>query len=80
MSYSLVFISIAIIYLNQTTKTMIHIFFGFFPAFCKKSCLNGGRCIEPGKCRCPLSYFGQRCENGERFLFSGGGRVRRLIR
>lgn len=50
---------------------------GFFAALCKRNCLNGGRCIAPGKCRCPLSYFGQRCESGERFIFSemeaGGG-------
>ncbi|CAH0560230.1 unnamed protein product [Brassicogethes aeneus] len=31
-------------------------------AVCNQTCLNGGICSSPGKCRCPNGYMGSSCE------------------
>ncbi|XP_049825939.1 protein kinase C-binding protein NELL2-like isoform X2 [Aethina tumida] len=31
-------------------------------AVCNQTCLNGGICTSPGKCRCPNGYTGKSCE------------------
>ena len=37
----------------------------FFIARCNVRCLNGGKCIPPGKCRCLPGYGGPTCEQGK---------------
>ncbi|XP_033102325.1 SCO-spondin-like [Anneissia japonica] len=32
-------------------------------AICEPECLNGGKCIEPGTCSCPVEYEGARCQD-----------------
>lgn len=29
---------------------------------CSPACLNGGECIAPNKCQCPLNFTGHRCQ------------------
>lgn len=38
----------------------------YFVAICGQGqgCLNGGRCIEPGRCACLFGYIGDMCEAG----------------
>ena len=34
----------------------------FITAFCHPECLNGGSCIAPFKCACPLGVSGMHCQ------------------
>lgn len=34
------------------------------PAVCRPPCLNGGSCVEPGRCRCPAGWQGAACQTG----------------
>lgn len=31
-------------------------------ARCAPPCTNGGKCVEPGQCRCPEDFTGDACE------------------
>lgn len=33
-----------------------------FPAICGGGCLNGGACMAPDRCACPVGFAGSRCE------------------
>ena len=33
-----------------------------------QGCLNGGRCIEPGRCACLFGYTGDMCEAGNIYV------------
>lgn len=33
-------------------------------AVCDPPCQNGGDCLAPGHCSCPISWGGDRCETG----------------
>lgn len=39
-------------------------------AVCSQSCLNGGKCISPNKCRCRPSFSGPRCEERKKSHWS----------
>ena len=40
-------------------------------AICGPGCLNGGRCITPGRCACVYGFTGMRCERGKTYYKYG---------
>ena len=40
-------------------------------AICGPGCLNGGRCITPGRCACVYGFTGMRCERGKKYYKYG---------
>ena len=45
-------------------KLFIHGLPNTFSALCNPGCLNGGSCIRPNVCSCPVGYTGPTCETG----------------
>lgn len=35
-----------------------------FTAVCGQPCLNGGTCLRPNQCACPLGWTGHQCQTG----------------
>lgn len=41
------------------------ILFSTVPADCKPVCLNGGTCVKPNICVCPIGFYGSQCQIGK---------------
>ena len=40
----------------------------YFIAICEPECYNGGKCVSPGVCVCPVGFEGDLCKSGEYFI------------
>uniref|UniRef100_A0A3Q2QJ74 Schwann cell-specific EGF-like repeat autocrine factor n=1 Tax=Fundulus heteroclitus TaxID=8078 RepID=A0A3Q2QJ74_FUNHE len=47
---------------TEKANTFAFVSFVWASAVCSQTCLNGGKCISPNKCRCRPHFSGPRCE------------------
>ncbi|CAK6433465.1 unnamed protein product [Pipistrellus nathusii] len=49
-------------------------------AICQPPCQNGGRCVQPGRCRCPAGWQGGSCQTDvDECSATGGGCAQRCV-
>lgn len=51
-------------YVSYKLRTLNVIIGLLISANCEPKCKNGGKCLRPGKCRCPSGLGGKYCEKG----------------
>jgi hypothetical protein len=54
----------ALQYLSRILNVVFTWSFILFLATCSINCMNGGRCVSPDVCTCPVGYTGTYCQTG----------------
>ena len=62
----MILIYFEILYYNYSNKIVVNSFLTiisnpYFIAICKQPCENGGWCVSPNQCQCPVGFTGNSC-------------------